>query len=1094
MVPSVTIWTSSSTRHAESLVAQSIRATNGYDMAYDSISIAENNIEEIVQKLNNAFHNLVTLTSSVSTLHIIAIIPLYEDDSCFQIETLCKACSSVVHNVSLHVIGLCNDIKNIFQTNDNTTNNDFQSQSISKLKDLCKESTTRVSYSLIDNYASNGAHIGFTLKSLSQYIAYFHLALITDYYSILSPALLSANQEDNLSIGIATLSFDKEATANQLLGLGFLSALENAGINNKEVNIQESAHQAELLLSGISNRYSSLYNQSIKPLYNEQHLNEGEVIANSPKILEENISMLKSSILNILKDTTLSFPQKEAILAMILGRDNENLRGIQYQHDGILLEDGQNGPINMYVEAFNNYCSHTKLLPKRGDFESLKKFIWNESTNEFEESPENEKALNPISEIKKIKQEILNITSFLREKQDELVGVQQAIALREAISEIKHQWSKPVGDFKDIDYQEQPLDDKYTPSPCLNIKDSVDLRKFFSPIRNQQKLGSCTSFAVASMYEAMMNRNGIEGDNIMSPAYLYYYSNILAGRPEGGSNFYEQFEILGKHGVCYDSLYSYNPTNPTIEPSIEANEDAKKHRVISAKQIPLINKSNKSETISHNHRLITSALSEGYPVGISLKIYDNLGKDGAFILHPDDSPNAKDDGWHAMVVVGYSEENNFYIVRNSWGTDFGEDGYCYIPTAYIDDSEYLNFACIITEISDNATGDISEIPSVLANFGATESEIKIAAIRNVITKVRIDLKSQQQIYAEYYKYYQQLVQKLTIPNVQNEIRQAAENAQLNLLINTQNEKTELTNSFVGKLNEYKNSIKILIISLILVTLVLGLLSYFCESAWLGILTSIGLGLTIFSIIGYKWWKRIKRNKLQEEINIVAKNINEQEKQLSELKIKFHIAGMWINQFHKLSSEIGIIYDRLVSFNDTLRAWQKKYSTEIANQEPSIGLMFRTLDPTPMLNSFFEANKNTILQQIDLLELFDDYKADPQDLDNSHENLCKSVKDAIHSLMASFNITNYLLGDNYSYLQPTNLQNEISSLITVGQPSFRNRAMNATPPIRILMANVEPSRVSQWRAIITPYFPLQPIHLDFKDKTTLILITIHPQVD
>lgn len=57
-----------------------------------------------------------------------------------------------------------------------------------------------------------------------------------------------------------------------------------------------------------------------------------------------------------------------------------------------------------------------------------------------------------------------------------------------------------------------------------------------------------------------------------------------------------------------------------------------------------------------------------------------------------------------MVIVGFSEENNFYIVRNSWGPEFGEDGYCYIPTAYIDDPDYMDFACIITEISDNAGG------------------------------------------------------------------------------------------------------------------------------------------------------------------------------------------------------------------------------------------------------------------------------------------------------------------------------------------------------------------------------------------------------
>jgi C1A family cysteine protease len=30
-----------------------------------------------------------------------------------------------------------------------------------------------------------------------------------------------------------------------------------------------------------------------------------------------------------------------------------------------------------------------------------------------------------------------------------------------------------------------------------------------------------------------------------------------------------------------------------------------------------------------------------------------------------------------MLIVGYT--GNFYILKNSWGTDWGDQGYCYVP-------------------------------------------------------------------------------------------------------------------------------------------------------------------------------------------------------------------------------------------------------------------------------------------------------------------------------------------------------------------------------------------------------------------------------
>ena len=93
MTSSVTVWTSTATVHAQTLVAQIIRAARGSEMAYDSLPLAGRDVAEFRDCINDAFNRLVTMTSSDSSLHIVAVIPLFEKDSSTQIRTLYDACS-----------------------------------------------------------------------------------------------------------------------------------------------------------------------------------------------------------------------------------------------------------------------------------------------------------------------------------------------------------------------------------------------------------------------------------------------------------------------------------------------------------------------------------------------------------------------------------------------------------------------------------------------------------------------------------------------------------------------------------------------------------------------------------------------------------------------------------------------------------------------------------------------------------------------------------------------------------------------------------------------------------------------------------------
>lgn len=1093
MTASITAWTSSTSRNAESLMSKIVSDIKDPASTYESVSLANCEVPEMTKRIKGAFDRLVRMTMPDTTLHVVACVPLFEESSRSQIENLREACAQVPHNITLHVLGLAEGLARIFLSESELEHkSQYQQEAVGELERQIKGSPFSLSFSIIDDYSSTGAPIGFTMDSLSRYLALFQFALTADYYQILSPGLVASNIGKNMSIGLASLSFDRIATVNQLLGLGFLEALNRVGINDTEVNLQKAAHEAESLLQNIQNRYPNLYTRSIKPLYKENNIPEGKIVAEAAGIIDKELELLKSDILNILNSDQLTFPEKECILAMVLGRDNEKLRGMQYDHESTLLDDACREPLNLYIEAYNNYCPGSAKIPQRGDVKRLRlREPEDDVDHTSEEAKLNRQALNPLPEIKRLKQEILNITAFIREKTDELEELQKSISTRAEAENIRKNWKKPGGDLKKVEYKEQPLEEKYVPNAGLKPPREVDLRKFFNPVRDQEHLGACTSFAIASMYEARMRQEGVESENVMSPGFLYYHSNILTGRPGGGSNFFEQLEVLGKHGICHETLYAYNSDNNSGAPSEEAVADAANHHVLEARQIELQDTLDKTQSLRFNHEMLTSALAEGFPVGISLKVFDNFGKEGPFVIHPDDSPEAKEDGWHAMVIVGYSEERNIYIVRNSWGAKFGEEGYCYVPMAYIDDPEYLDFACIITKISESQEDVKIEVPATLADFAATETEIKMAAIRNTIAYQRIELQSDQKLYADYYSYYQNLWNQLTIPKVQNFIREKAEIAQAARFLDFDARKRHLEETFVGKLKQYKKELKYTIIISLFLAIVFGVIWYFTSWNWTWIAAVVLLGVGIARWFAYKWWVKRKRRKLQEELDHLAVESKRQADELLELQIKFHVAGMWIRQYHKISSELSSDYDRLVSYNDTLGKWQDEYNKHIGQLKHPEGEMFRVLDASPLLDSFFSDNKDKITSEIDLLKIFKDYTTNAQELEKTHDDLENVVKDAILSLLEDFNLSEYLMGKSYAYLPQADTQKELEGLIAVGKPSYRNPAMNATPAIHMILTNVHPKKQAQWEQLTAQYFPMRPLHLPITDDNILILLTIHP---
>jgi len=215
----------------------------------------------------------------------------------------------------------------------------------------------------------------------------------------------------------------------------------------------------------------------------------------------------------------------------------------------------------------------------------------------------------------------------------------------------------------------QPL-----PPAFANIKeqDAVDLRKYCTPIGDQGQTGRCSAFAWPHATE--MSRNIL---NQESPRLSPNFTMLEFQRMQGDARDYEYAyeggdgtvggpdpgQVLAEHGTCRQELWPDNQAAPAQrEDKLVA--DAERYR-LDGVPLPIAAED------------VRKVLSGGCPVHVSMNTgaaFSGVGRDGVF--NAAEGPSGRH-GRHAMLIVGYV--GNFFTLKNSWGTDWGDQGYCYVP-------------------------------------------------------------------------------------------------------------------------------------------------------------------------------------------------------------------------------------------------------------------------------------------------------------------------------------------------------------------------------------------------------------------------------
>jgi len=212
------------------------------------------------------------------------------------------------------------------------------------------------------------------------------------------------------------------------------------------------------------------------------------------------------------------------------------------------------------------------------------------------------------------------------------------------------------------------------------ISASFSLQNKIGAILDQGDIGSCVSNAFAQYIN--MSTNKIVK---ISRLQHYYCGRALDGdssTADTGLDIRMAAKIIQKYGACSESVWPY----------------------ITAKfsQLPLLSVFKASRLFrQYNYTFLNQDLSSlktclfinKSPIIFGFYVYDSfMNSQGGIIPLPNVETETLQGG-HCMVIVGYDDIKQTFTCVNSWGNQWGDKGFCYMPYAYVVDASLCSDFC-----------------------------------------------------------------------------------------------------------------------------------------------------------------------------------------------------------------------------------------------------------------------------------------------------------------------------------------------------------------------------------------------------------------
>jgi C1A family cysteine protease len=203
---------------------------------------------------------------------------------------------------------------------------------------------------------------------------------------------------------------------------------------------------------------------------------------------------------------------------------------------------------------------------------------------------------------------------------------------------------------------------------------SVDLRAQCPAVYDQGQLGSCTANAIAAAVEFDRLKQKLP-DFMPSRLFIYYNERVMEGTvaSDSGAQIRDGIKVVAQLGVPPETDWPYDVNQFTQKPPDKAFQDAITDKAVSYQRV------------LQDLYQMKGCLASGFPWVFGFTVYESFETQAVAQSGHAPLPAAGERviGGHAVMAVGYDDASQTLLVRNSWGTGWGMQGYFTLPYSYV---------------------------------------------------------------------------------------------------------------------------------------------------------------------------------------------------------------------------------------------------------------------------------------------------------------------------------------------------------------------------------------------------------------------------